>query len=182
MDKPKLSEEEKKRRNRERCAKWYQENREKVLEKQKSYYEAHKEQMAECMGKYYQANKEKILEYHKKYNAEHKDEIAGRRAEYWAKYRKTKMGRAGYLAYNYDRNDEKYKRGKCTITPIWIIYNIFPMPCHYCGATGWEIMGCDRVDNTLPHTPDNVVPCCRECNLKRQGKSYEEFKKEMEGI
>lgn len=85
------------------------------------------------------------------------------------------MGKAVHIAAAYNRNDKKANRGECTLTARWIVDSIFPMPCHYCGAMGWEIMGCDRVDNSKPHTPDNVVPCCEECNKKRGSMSYEEF-------
>lgn len=149
MGRPKLyTEEEKKRRNRERCAKWRAKHPD---------YDA----------KRYQENRDKILEHS---------------AEYHAEYYKTPMGRASCLVKAYRREDKKYKRGECTLTAQWVVDNIFTKPCHYCGATGWDIIGCDRIDNSLPHTPDNVVPCCKDCNIKRGAKSYEEFKKEMEGI
>lgn len=146
MTKPKLTEEEKKQRNRERCAKWRAEH------------------------------KKEISDYYAKWRAAHKDEKAEYQAEYNAEYKKTPMGRASNLVSNYQKEDKKYNRGECTLTAKWIIDNIFPMSCHYCGATCWEIMGCDRIDNSLPHTPENVVPCCTECNRKRGRKTYEEFK------
>lgn len=131
MGRLKLSEEEKKQRNRERCAKW---------------------------------------------RANHPDNVREIRAKWRAK--NPELSRANILVSGYQQSDKKQNRGECTITPIWIVYNIFPMPCHYCGAMGWEIMGCDRIDNSLPHTPDNVVPCCAKCNWKRHLKSYEEFVEE----
>lgn len=165
-----LTDEERELRKKEYYAKWYQENKEKK---------------AEQNAKRYQKNRDKILEQNAKWRAENPDYYAKWREEnpdYQKEYYKTPMGRAVHIAAAYDRDDEKYNRGKCTLTPVWIVYNIFPMPCHYCGAMGWEIMGCDRVDNSKPHTPDNVVPCCAKCNRKRHLKSYEEFKKEMEGV
>ena len=56
-----------------------------------------------------------------------------------------------------------------------MVEDIFTKPCHYCGEEGWEIMGCDRIDNSKPHTPNNVVPCCDKCNRKRGRRDYEEF-------
>ena len=167
MSRLKLSEEEKKRRKKEYDAKRYQEKRDKILEQCKIYRETHKEEKSEYHKKWYQENKEKKLEQN---------------AEYYAEYNKTPIGRAVYLVKNYRREDKKANRGKCTLTGRWIVENIFPKPCHYCGKEGWDIIGCDRIDNSLPHTPDNVVPCCYGCNCKRCTKSYEEFKKEMEGI
>ena len=61
----------------------------------------------------------------------------------------------------------------------WIVEHIFTEPCHYCGKTDYHELGCDRIDNALPHTPDNVVPCCAECNKKRGTTPYDEFIKRM---
>ena len=47
--------------------------------------------------------------------------------------------------------------------------NIFNKPCAHCGKIGWQIIGCNRLDNSRPHTLDNVEPCCKECNLELAG-------------
>ena len=39
----------------------------------------------------------------------------------------------------------------------------------------WSEMGLDRIDNSKPHTIDNVVPCTTEHNRQRHTKSFEEF-------
>lgn len=110
----------------------------------------------EYYKKYYQANREKQLEYLKEYNT-------------------TPMGRAVYLVGRYCQSDKRYNRGDCTLTAEWMLENIFNKHCHYCGKDNWRELGCDRIDNSLPHTEDNVVPCCECCNKKRGRKSYEEF-------
>lgn len=161
------SDEERKQKNREKNAKYRAKHPDKVKEKNAKWRAENPDYNKEYGAKWYQENRDKKLEQNAQWRVEHPD--------YFAKYYRTPMGKAVCIAANYDREDEKYNRGKCTLTPIWIIDNIFPMPCHYCGDMGWEIMGCDRVDNSLPHTPDNVVPCCAECNRKRGRKSYEEF-------
>lgn len=33
----------------------------------------------------------------------------------------------------------------------------------------------DRIDNTMPHTKDNVVVCCLKCNLKRGRMEMDKF-------
>jgi hypothetical protein len=58
-------------------------------------------------------------------------------------------------------------------------------PCHYCGSPPSNLAkqkkrtfrynGLDRKDSSLPHTLDNVVPCCKTCNFAKQGVGYEEF-------
>lgn len=86
--------------------------------------------------------------------------------------RQTPMGRAHNLLTAYKQSDKKYNRGECTIPNAqWIVDNIFLKPCAHCGKTGWNKMGCNRLDNSLPHTPDNVEPCCEACNKKLPGRS-----------
>lgn len=75
-------------------------------------------------------------------------------------------GRANHLLGTYNLNDKKYNRGKGDLTVDWIVDNIFTQPCAHCGKIGWDIIGCNRLDNSLPHTKDNVEPCCVECNRK----------------
>lgn len=76
----------------------------------------------------------------------------------------TPNGRASSLLNAYNHKDEEYNRGKGDLTPEWIVENIFTKPCAHCGKTGWKIIGCNRLDNSKPHTMDNVEPCCKECN------------------
>ena len=85
-------------------------------------------------------------------------------------WKDTPMKRADNLRQSYKRADKKYNRGECTLTAQWIIDNIFTKPCAHCGKTGWQIIGCNRLDNSKPHTPDNVEPCCKECNDKLASK------------
>ena len=72
--------------------------------------------------------------------------------------------RANYLIQAYNREDKKRGRGKGNLTSQWVIDNIFSQPCVHCGKTGWNIIGCNRIDNSKPHTMDNVEPCCKDCN------------------
>ena len=149
----------------------YQDNKEEILERQKQYQQEHKEEKAKYGKQYRQEHKEELAEYMKQYYQENKEEIA----EIKIQYNKTSMGRAVYLLNGYRKADRKYNRGECTLTAQWIVDNIFTKPCHWCGETDWTKIGCDRIDNSLPHTPDNVIPCCGACNAKRGLMSYEEF-------
>lgn len=167
MKKKYFTEEERKAANRERCKRY--------REKNPNYYKEHQKARIESAKKYRQNNKEKINEHKKQYYKENKETISEKQKQ----YRQTPNGRAKILLGAYKHNDKKYNRGECTLTSKWIIDNIFPKPCHWCGEVGWEIMGCDRIDNALPHTPDNVIPCCDACNKKRGAISYEAFKKSL---
>lgn len=78
--------------------------------------------------------------------------------------------------------------------------SLIEQPCHYCGQppsgifregkvvcaggkgkrlisdTVVRFSGLDRVDNARGYTPDNVVPCCKVCNLGKRAMTCEEFK------
>jgi 5-methylcytosine-specific restriction endonuclease McrA len=87
-----------------------------------------------------------------------------------------------------------------------IFYNLSQLNCHYCGRPPYRTMnrvhtgetgsfsqnqiengfftynGLDRVDNSKKHTPDNVVPCCKECNTAKSNMSYYDFRNHIERI
>lgn len=115
----------------------------------KKYFTEEERQAAkiERGRRWYQKNKEKIVEQK-------------------AEYQSTPKGRAVNLVGTYRRADKDANRGECTITAEWIVEHIFTQPCAHCGKAGWKIIGCNRLDDSLPHTPDNVEPCCWECNTK----------------
>ena len=83
----------------------------------------------------------------------------------------TPKGRASTLLNAYNNKDKKQNRGKGNLTSQWIVENILFKPCAHCGKEGWKVIGCNRLDNTKPHTKDNVEPCCTECNWKEFGKT-----------
>lgn len=120
-----------------------------------------KEKQKEYLHQWYLCNKEKQQKYHKERRGIEREQEQARRA--------TPYGRASYLCKHYRQQDKIHNRGKCTLIPQWIIDNIFTQPCVHCGKTGWEVIGCNRLDNSKPHTPDNVEPCCKDCNSKLAG-------------
>ena len=113
---------------------------------------------------------------HKKYFTEEERKAANNETKkYWKKIHPEKY-RAMTLLSNYKASDKKCNRGECSLTVDWIMKHIFTKPCVHCGRTGWDIIGCNRLDNSQPHTPDNVEPCCGRCN-NRLG--TEELRKEV---
>lgn len=137
----------KKEKAKEWHKKYYLKNRERLLAKQNEYYENNKD----IHKAYYKRNKERIIQY---------------QTEYQVEYDKTPMARANSLLGSYNTADKLRNRGKGDLTAKWIVENIFNKPCAHCGKTGWQIIGCNRLDNSKPHTMDNVEPCCYECNIK----------------
>lgn len=67
-------------------------------------------------------------------------------------------------------------------------FRIMIMPCSYCGAEpsnrraltdrrfDFVYNGLDRVDNRKGYQLDNVVPCCKWCNMAKRERSGNEFK------
>ena len=82
------------------------------------------------------------------------------------KRRNTPSGRAKWLVDDYKHQDKVYNRGEGDLDYQWLLVNILLKPCTHCGKTGWDIIGCNRLDNTKPHSKDNVEPCCAECNVE----------------
>lgn len=95
-----------------------------------------------------------------------------------------KLKRGDKLAYHYHYHDVNTYNFDCDadIDGQWIIDNIFDKGCIYCGETDWRKLGCDRIDNTKPHTKDNVVPCCTRCNKLRSNKFTVDEMKEIGAV
>ena len=123
-------------------------------EADRRYYNSHKNKFV---------NKRKVdKEYMKKYQQDNKEKIY----EHLMMYNKTPIGRAIYLLNRYKQSDKEHNRGECDLTSKWIVDNIFSKPCAHCGESDWHKIGCNRLDNSKPHTMDNVEPCCGECNIR----------------
>lgn len=132
--------------------------------------EERKERRKITQKKYYEKNKEKILLYSQTHYRENKEAHQERVNNYRKNWCYKPIGRASSLLSAYNQADMLYNRGKGDLTAKWIVENIFSKPCAHCGKEGWKIIGCNRLDNTKPHSKDNVEPCCRDCNLKLAGK------------
>lgn len=129
----------------------------------------HLDSTKESWRRYYMKHSDAIKEWNKSYREDNKEQIA----EYKRDYTKTPKGRAVRLLTEYRREDKKRNRGECTLTADWIVEHIFSQPCAHCGETDWTKIGCNRLNNSLPHTPDNVEPCCMKCNIKLGAKEKE---------
>lgn len=126
----------------------------------------------EYISKYGEAwYEEHVLKQTRKHHQNHREE----RSEYKKQYRSTQVGKANHLLGDYRRSDKNANRGECTLTADWIVNNIFNSKCVFCGESDWEKLGCDRIDNSKPHTVDNVQCCCGKCNVQRNIKSVEQF-------
>lgn len=152
-----MTAEEKRERNRLYNIVWRAENPEKVKKSQEEFDKNHPDRRKEISKKFRDTHKEQRLSEGREYD-------------------KTKSGRASRIARYLKQYDKDAGRGESTITQKWILDNIFTSSCVYCGETDWRLLGCDRIDNSLPHTPDNVVCACGKCNIERGNRwTVEEF-------
>ena len=109
-------------------------------------------------------------EYWKNYYLTNKKEIITKKKAYNRTYSKTQMGRAQRQFQQYKFMDKR--NGFDEIIDFdarWIVDNIYTKPCAHCGETDWTKLGCNRLDNTKPHTKDNVESCCFHCNCVLNG-------------
>lgn len=71
--------------------------------------------------------------------------------------------KASKMISSYKCKDKKRSLSKCDFDIDWFIDNILQKECVYCGTK--EKLGADRLDNSMGHTKDNIVPCCFRCNI-----------------
>ena len=115
---------------------------------------------------------------HAKHYQQNRDKIRAQQNE----YNSTPYGRAIQLLTNYRLSDKLKKRGECTLTAEWIVEHIFSQPCAHCGCSDWRKIGCNRLDNNLPHTPDNVEPCCKKCNDELNNPKKRVYQYTLDGL
>ena len=110
-------------------------------------------------------------EYIERYGKNNKTRIL----EIQNSYRKTKYGRALHKISRYNELDKIHNRGECTLTVEQFI-SLCEKGCYWCGEKDWRKLGVDRIDNSKPHSIENCVCSCGECNTKRNRKTFEEYK------
>lgn len=157
--------------------KQYNKNKEKIIEIVKQHYNDNKEKRLEYAKQYILDNKEKLAEYSKQYYKEHKKQIL----EYYKKRHLTLIGYCNSVRNSNISEDRKYGRiGEeipINYPTIEDYMELLQQPDFYDGKQyNFTEMGLDRIDNSKPHTLDNIVPCSTVNNRKR-GRRYthEEF-------
>ena len=138
-------------------------------ENRKAYYQANKDAIAEQKKAYYQANRGAVIEKSKAYHEANREVVIEQKKAYYrtpkGKFKSIKAS-AKKRRINFSLLFELYE------TQLW------GKPCHYCGCKV-EVTGLDRKDSSKDYSPDNVVPCCSDCNSKKQDKPYEQFIQEQ---
>ena len=186
-----LTEEERKKVQKEYNRNYYLKNKEKLLPKQKEYNQIHNEDKKIYNKQYYLNNKDAFSIHNKQYYNDNAENIKEKRKQYYTEkrhviiernkyYYNTLKGYCGHLLRNYISADKEKERIGDNLLQNYIslelLTKIVQQPCFYgCGEADWHNMGIDRIDNSKPHTIDNIVPCCTKCNRERGTKSFDEF-------
>lgn len=84
-----------------------------------------------------------------------------------------------HIYYDARRSDKRH--GRKNDLELEFIRAKVAGECQYCGES--EIrMTLDRIDNSLGHLKDNVVPCCIRCNYIRGNIPYDAWLKMVPGV
>lgn len=125
-------------------------------------------------------------QHNKQYRAEHAEyfkqwraDNAEHKKQYNKQYRATIEGYARQIRINNLYEDRKYCRCGKDEDPLPTIeqyIELLQQRDYYDGKQyHWTEMGIDRIDNSKPHTIDNVIPCSTAHNRQRGRRSFEEF-------
>ncbi len=125
---------------------WYLKNRERVLLRQNKRYQVKSEEIGQKAAKYYQQNKEVLTE------------------------KSRRNSRRPGTRFRAAISAAKRRNLEWALQKDFFICQI-SLPCFYClGQVSQTGVGLDRIDHQLGYLPDNVLPCCTNCNSLRNDK------------
>lgn len=169
-----MTEEEKKKKKAEYDKEYRAKNKERIANRQKEWYDKNKEKKRLYDIEYRKKNDARRKEVKKAWNKANKKKMSAYNKQFY----QTITGMAARRRNHYLADDkEKGFDTAQTITAKWIAENILTASCIYCHDTEPYHLGCDRIDESKGHTPDNVVCACPVCNWERslQKMSVEQF-------
>lgn len=174
------------------CKKQYNsEHTDEIKIYNKQYYTDNSDSIKQRTKQYRVENIERIKQYlidnavhikqrSKQYRDRNKEKIAMNRTQWYS----TEYGYAYMNYHSYLQNDKKYKRVSEKLPSNYVTIEqcieLFHQRDHYDGKQyDFFEMGLDRIDNSKPHTLDNVVPCTTSHNKQRGLMTYEEYKNKL---
>lgn len=129
---------------------------------------------------YYKDNIEHKKEYHKQWYHDNSERISEQNKEFY----NTLKGYSYAIRRNNlkaDREQGRISPDKDPLPPLEVYMKLLQQPDFYDGKEyHFTEMGLDRIDNSKPHTIDNVVPCTTEHNKQRGTMPFEEFKSKFQ--
>lgn len=155
----------------ERYRRYRERNREDINKRGNEWYGRHKEQ---CKARRIAKRKGK-KEYDKQHGSKNAIKISVQRAGYRMENRgkilmkkKGVNGRLSTYKNMAKRREHSFDLTKEQFCAFWQV------PCAYCGGE-IETVGIDRIDSSKGYTVNNVVSCCRICNIMKWDRSREEL-------
>ena len=161
---------------------YYQNNKESILKHCKDSYD--KEKVKIKNKNYYENNKEELLSKVHTYYEENKEKICAQKKE----YRKSINGRLSIRNGRQNRRIKEKEAADGTITKE-SLKNLDKMQnsqCYYCKTTIDIQSPLTHLDHLTPlskgglHSITNVAWTCAACNLKKNNKTEEEFKCQLQ--
>lgn len=130
----------------------------------------------ECYKQYHKQNRETRLKRMKQYNAEHKDE----KNVYNKQYKSTEYGYASNVRSCNLYADRKYGRigtDEDPLPPLEYYIKKFSEGIDFYDGKKYPFneLGFDRIDNSKPHTIENIVCCTTKHNIQRCKMPFDVF-------
>ena len=159
--------------------KYGEEKYQEHLASSRKRYLEHKEEYFARRNKWSENNKEQMKIITKRANEKWRKNNPDYQKNWYIKNKENRIEIARRRANSNNAADKQ--RGldiSKNVSSKWIVENIFSgQACIYCGDQDWTHLGCDRIDNSKPHTADNVVCSCGLCNIEKNDRyTVEEFK------
>ena len=196
VNKSTMTKEELKQHNKENNRRYYEKNRDDILEYQKQYAVDNKERAADYHKIYYNKNRKCLLIKAKEYQQEHKMERQKYIEEYnvthkdiidvYAEKRRNDPNRKEQRKQHGLTLDGKYAQYKSAAKSRNKIFNLtkeefssfWQQPCEYCGDD-IDTIGIDRIDNSIGYEVTNLKSCCQMCNYIKKENTLEYFKEQV---
>lgn len=140
-----------------------------VKEVNKPLRDKNKEKYSRQYKEWYKNNKERALQKSKKWKENNK-ERALQKSKEWRENNKQKIQENYKYRFSVLKISAKKRQIPMTIS-IEQFAGLDKLPCHYCNnKKGYAGHGLDRIDSLKGYTLENVVPCCRVCNILKSNK------------
>lgn len=143
------------------------------------YYSANKERIKQQTETYRKMHLPKYVEYSAKYKNNHPIKRCDQQRAAYSKYSKTPHGKIVIKRHN-EAYNRQAKVGDLTATQWQAILEIFNYTCAYCSCGGKLTM-----DHIIPVskggtlTKSNIIPACQHCNSSRRDKDIHDW---LQGI
>jgi hypothetical protein len=160
-------------------AKYYQRDKEKILEQRKQYYKENREQILEYQKKYYKENKDKVHAKERSYRSRNKDKVSQWRKKY----------NDAHPEKSREWSSKRRARKRNVESEPWTHEEIAQAGTGFCPYCGKEIglvydSNIMEIDHMIPlarkgpNLKENLEPICCSCNAKKHTKTKEEFLQE----